>query len=140
MTRINLVPVEELTDQHLFAEFREIKMVPKSLKRSLASRSVDQVLARIPSDFTLNRGHVTFFYNKGAYLAERYEQIKAELEKRGVNFNRASLFDPDKVFSNPVFNQQYSPTPEAYAIIRQRIAEKIAMKPNWYRKTQTSGR
>lgn len=35
MTRINLVPVEELMDQHLFAEFREIKMVPKSLRRSL---------------------------------------------------------------------------------------------------------
>lgn len=35
MTRINLVPPEELMDQHLFAEFREIKMVPKSLRRSL---------------------------------------------------------------------------------------------------------
>ena len=36
MTRINLVPPEELTDQHLFAELREIKMVPRSLARSLA--------------------------------------------------------------------------------------------------------
>ena len=25
MTRVNLVPVEELADQHLFAEWREIK-------------------------------------------------------------------------------------------------------------------
>ena len=33
MTRINLVPPEELMDQHLFAEFREIKMV--SLRRGL---------------------------------------------------------------------------------------------------------
>ncbi len=38
MTRINLVPSQELMDQHLFAEFREIKMVPKSLRRSIAAR------------------------------------------------------------------------------------------------------
>lgn len=37
MTRVNLVPVTELADQHLFAEFRELKMVPKSLARSLRS-------------------------------------------------------------------------------------------------------
>ena len=35
MTRINLIHPSELTDQHLFAEFREIKMIPKSLRRSL---------------------------------------------------------------------------------------------------------
>jgi hypothetical protein len=28
------------------------------------------------------------------------------------------------------------PNIEDYKIIRQRIAEKIAMKPNWYRKTK----
>lgn len=135
MTRVNLVPVEELTDQHLFAEFRELKMIPKALKRSLKTRSAQQVLARIPAQFTLNTGHVRFFYDKGAYLTERYEQIKTELTKRGVNFNRASLFDPDNTFADPLFNRQYSPTSEAFAIIRSRIAEKIAMNPSWYRKT-----
>lgn len=38
MTRINLVPPSELMDQHLFAEFREIKMVPRSLHRSIVAR------------------------------------------------------------------------------------------------------
>jgi hypothetical protein len=28
MTRINLIPVNELTDQHLLAEHREIKRIP----------------------------------------------------------------------------------------------------------------
>ena len=72
MTRINLVPPQELMDQHLFAEFREIKMVPKSLARSIAARGVQGVLKRIPPRFTLNTGHVSFFYDKGAYLVERY--------------------------------------------------------------------
>ena len=37
MTRINLVPPEELSDQHLVAEYREIFMVGYSLQRSLRS-------------------------------------------------------------------------------------------------------
>jgi hypothetical protein len=31
MTRINLIPVEELTDQHLLAEHREIKRIPNAV-------------------------------------------------------------------------------------------------------------
>jgi len=37
VTRINLVPTEELSDQHLVAEYREIFMVGSSLQRSLGS-------------------------------------------------------------------------------------------------------
>ena len=95
MTRINLVPPEELMDQHLFAEFREIKMVPKSLARSIAARGVQGVQKRIPTAFTLNTGHVSFFYDKGAYLVGRYALLRQELERRGINFNRESELDPD---------------------------------------------
>ena len=38
MTRINLVPPSELTDQHLIAEYREIFMVAGSLRRTLLSK------------------------------------------------------------------------------------------------------
>ena len=38
MTRINIVNPSELTDQHLIAEYREITMVPGSLKRTLVSK------------------------------------------------------------------------------------------------------
>lgn len=135
MTRINLVPPEELMDQHLFAEFREIKMVPKSLRRSIAARGRDDVLRKVPAAYTLDTGHVSFFYDKGEYLRKRYEALKTELERRGINFNRDSLLDPDGVFNalERNFNQDYDPTPEALAIIRTRIAEKIALKPHWYR-------
>lgn len=134
MTRINLVPPSELTDQHLFAEFREIKMVPKALSRSLRARKLAGVLKHIPSKFTLNTGHVMFFYNKGKYLSDRYEQLKAELRVRGVRFNEDSLFDDDRVFdSAPELFGDYAPTQEALTVIRSRIAEKIAMKPEWYK-------
>lgn len=132
-------------DQHLFAEFREIKMVPKSLRRSLVAArarcgyagALAAVLAMVPKQYTLNKGHVSFFYNKGAYLHARYAALRAELDRRGINYNPDSLLDPDCVFDAlpPDFNQQYTPDEQALAVIRQRIKEKIAMKPDWYRYT-----
>ena len=64
MTRINLVEPSELTDQHLIAEYREIFMVGGSLKRTLVSK-VGYREDRVPKRYTLNTGHVYFFYNKG---------------------------------------------------------------------------
>ena len=48
--------------------------------------------------------------------------------------------DPSRIFPMSVFvdNGLYNdwmPNVEDYKIIRQRISEKIAMKPNWYRRT-----
>ena len=156
MTRINLVPPAELMDQHLFAEFREIKMIPKSLRRSLtavknayvkrrelgyANRFRVQlvaertVLAKVPPEYVLGTGHVSFFYDKGMYLQVRYAQLKNELCVRGVNFDREALFDSDHIFGKlpDVFNKWYNPTPEALALVRQRIKERIALRPGWYR-------
>ena len=65
MTRINLVNPKELTDQHLVAEYREIFMVGSSLQRSMKSKSWNKTINNIPKEFTLNKGHVTFLYNKG---------------------------------------------------------------------------
>lgn len=136
MTRINLVDPSELKDQHLFAEFREIKMVPKSLARSLRARGLQGVQAMVPREFTLNTGHVSFFYDKGFYLNRRYLALREELEARGINYDRASLLDPDGVYAaHPGLYNDYKPTPAALAIIRARIAEKIALKPDWYRHT-----
>ena len=134
MTRINLIDPELLTDQHLFSEFREIKMVPKALSRSLAARGVQGVLDIIPERFTLNKGHVTFFYDKGLYLERRYSQIRAELRVRGIQFNEGSPFDPDRVYeNNPTLYGDYCPDDVAIEIITNRIMEKLEMRPEWYR-------
>ena len=142
MTRLNLVPVKELMDQHLFAEFREIKMVPKSLRRSLralivkhGANGVYALSQRIPKEYTLNKGHVSFFYDKGAYLFDRYNLLRHELRRRGYKFDENALLDHDNVFASldHNFNNDYEPTEEALALVRARIAERIAWRPNWYR-------
>ncbi len=134
MTRINLVPVEELMDQHLFAEFREIKMIPKALGRSLKNHTEQEVIGKIPKKYCLGKGHVTFFYDKGGFLHDRYLEIRSELARRGVNYNKDSYLDPENIMTRP-FMGEWTPSPEEIEISRKRINEKIAMKPKWYRKS-----
>lgn len=133
MTRINLVPVQELSNQHCFSEWREIKMIPKALARSLKTQSREKVEKKIPKKFTLNTGHVLFFYDKGAYLKNRYEELTQELLRRNFKINTDAQFDPDGVMEQSPWNGDYTPDDEALAIIRERIAQKIAMKPDWYK-------
>tara|TARA_B100000131_G_scaffold149962_1_gene145498 strand:- start:25 stop:429 length:405 start_codon:yes stop_codon:yes gene_type:complete len=134
MTRINLVEPSELTDQHLIAEYREIFMVGGSLKRTLVSKAGYQE-SKVPKRYTLNTGHVYFFYNKGRYLHKRYTELIIEMKKRGFEPDSSRTF-PTKVFKDNGLYNDWMPNIEDYKIIRQRIAEKIAMKPNWYRKTK----
>ena len=75
MTRINLVEPGELSNQHLVAEYREIFMVGSALQRSLKSKNWKKIKQNLPKEFTLNVGHVKFFYNKGKYLYKRYRLI-----------------------------------------------------------------
>ena len=129
MTRINIVPVEELTDQHLMAEYREIFMIGSALQISLKSENWDP--ERIPDEFTLNTGHVMFFYDKGKYLYKRYKQIQKELTKRNFKLDSTRLF---KVTQFPTeYYNDWEPTKEDQAIVWQRIEERIQQKPEWYR-------
>jgi deoxyribonuclease (pyrimidine dimer) len=134
MTRINIVPVTELMDQHLIAEYREINMIPASLKRTLASKT-GLNLENISNVYTLNKGHVYFFYNKGKYLEDRYQLLINEMKERGFNPDSRREF-PAKIFKdNGLFNN-WTPSQHEYSIIRERIEEKIKQNPNWYRKTE----
>ena len=132
MTRINIVSPSELTDQHLVAEYREIFMVGSALQRSLKSKNWNP--KSIPKRYTLNTGHVKFFYNKGKYLYKRYREIVIEMKLRGFNPDKNRKFPRDIFIDNNLYNDLI-PTMEDYKIIRQRIAERIASKPDWYRKT-----
>ena len=132
MTRINLISPKELTDQHLIAEYREITMVPAALKRTINSKAGLQ-LNQIPKEFTLNKGHVKFFYNKGLYLQKRYNQLIKEMKKRGFSPNPKRQF-PKEIFLPNLYND-WNPSLKDKKIIIKRINEKIKMKPNWYKKT-----
>lgn len=134
MTRINIISPSELTDQHLIAEYREIFMVAGSLKRTLISKS-GFVESKVPKNFTLNNGHVYFFYNKGKYLYKRYNLIIKEMKSRGFKPDENRFFPKDIFIMNNLFND-WEPNQSDIKIIRKRINEKIAMKPSWYRKTK----
>jgi len=132
MTRINIVPPSELYDQHLVAEYREITMVPGSLNRTLKSASgYDE--QKVSKKYTLNQGHVYFFYNKGKYLDKRYVELVNEMKARGMNPDPNRTF-PVHVFPNELFND-WLPTVEEQEIARERISQKIEQKREWYRKT-----
>ena len=122
MTRINLVPPEELSDQHLIAEYREIFMVGSSLQRSLKSPNWKKAKDSIPRQFTLNKGHVKFFYDKGNYLSNRYLELVEEMHRRSMKTDPLRIFKreqwPDELFNN------WLPNINDLIIIRERIAKK----------------
>jgi len=131
MTRINLVKVQELTDQHLVAEYREIFMVGSALQRSLKSPNWEKTKKSLPVEFTLNGGHVKFFYNKGKYLHKRYLGLVNEMKRRGMKPDPSRVFKvhqwPDDLY------RDWSPSEKELEIVRQRIQERIDQKPDWYR-------
>ena len=132
MTRINTIDIKHLTDQHLMAEYRELPMVNASLKRSLSSkRGVRH--SNIPAEYTLNKGHVTFFYNKGKWLHERYEALIAELRSRGYEINpEARVVNWDVFKDNGLFNS-WAADEKAHVINVERLLVRVAARLNWYR-------
>lgn len=134
MTRINIIPTSELADQHLVAEYREMFMVGSALQRTLKSKNRDKTLSSLPEKYTLNTGHVKFFYNKGKYLHKRYLELIEEMKLRGMNPDPKRTFKreqwPDELYLD------WSPTPDEQLIVRQRIQERIDQKPDWYRWTK----
>lgn len=134
MTRINSnLDPRTLTDQHLMAEYRELPMIPAALRRSLKTKTKNQVLHSIPEKFTLNKGHVTFFYNKLGFLKRRYESLQLELIDIGFNIDLDRPHNLDGFDSD--FYGDYEMTTKDYEIITERIQKRISEKPNWYRKT-----
>ena len=75
----------------------------------------------IPTQFTLGKGHVAFFYNKMLYLKNRYELLYQECLRRGYKVQYyGSCWDtvPQSLMND------YKETERDGAIIRQRIKEK----------------
>ena len=131
MTRINLVNPSELSDQHLVAEYREIFMVGSALQRSIKSKKWLHTKENLPKEFTLNLGHVKFFYNKGKYLHKRYIFLVREMKNRGMKPNPKRQFKKEQWPSD--LYKDWEPKINDIEIIRKRIKEKINQKPNWYR-------
>jgi len=132
--RINLIEPVDLTDDHLIAEINEINMVAGCYETTCNSK-IGLKLSKIPPKYVLGTGHVYFFYDKGQYLANRYDECSEEALKRDINitlpFKNTWWKMPTYICEHNMF-QDYLPNLDAYKIIVERIIEKINLKPFYY--------
>lgn len=132
MTRVNAnIDPKELHRRHLIAEYREITMVPAALRRSLRTKSKQDIIESIPKQFTLNAGHVKFFYNKQGFLIKRFNALVAEMKRRGYTYD-LSRADAFLGFEND-FNFNWNANEQDNNIVRERIALRISQKPHLYK-------
>ena len=124
MTRINCVPVEELTDKHLGAEYRELPRLFGQIQKAI-ERGEQPDDPRNPTEYKLGKGHTRFFYNKLLWLVTRHAQLVDECINRGrkVSFPRPPAFIYQ--IPNEWYGKMWEPTPEALELNRQRIKERL---------------
>lgn len=122
ITRINVVPVQELNQKMLVAEYVEIMRLPGNLEKALNRKSKPFSFDEIPSQYVLGTGHVKFFFNKMQYLEKRFEQLVEEMLRRGYNPN----YRDSSIFTrcSYEFYNDYIPTENALEINRARIKER----------------
>ena len=123
MTRINVVPVEKLVNQHLMAEYRELPRVFGEVRKWQAKGKTPDTLG-IPEDYVLGAGHIKFFANKTLYLVSRQKELIAELLKRGYNIQYVTT---DHLLEgiDPMWQNDYVPTKQAIATNVARINERL---------------
>jgi deoxyribonuclease (pyrimidine dimer) len=124
--RINCIPVEYLTDQHLRAEWVEMLMLPAFMKRTLKAKGYIDIDESIV--YKLNTGHAKFFYNKLKYVENRYKQIQTEMRSRGFEANPSLDLS---MFPKELFNS-WKPSKEDMKVNANRILTRISEKPLWY--------
>lgn len=123
MTRINVIPVSELCNKHLFSEWREMPRLVTNLKASLSRKSKPFQLDEIPPEYKLGAGHVKFFFDKFQFLHERHKQLTQELLNRGYKLSHtdSSIFSQVDI----EWYGNYIPTSEAMRLNRERIADRL---------------
>lgn len=127
MTRINLVPVSELSDQHLLAEHREIKRIPNKVGKNFYKRD------NIHDSFKLGTGHEKFFIDKLFWLFTRYRLLRKECIRRGFNITDYSDCFWNISVSHEDYFQDWEPSQRDIDLSRERIQERLQAKPDYYR-------
>ena len=123
MTRINLIPPQELMDLHLLAEYRELPRVFPLVEAAQEKGLTPQDI-KIPQTFCLGTGHVLFFYNKLIFLMNRQRSLVEEMLRRGYAPN---FVEPMNLrFSNILAHwwNDWIPSQEEIAISRARIEQR----------------
>lgn len=126
MTRINIVPVEELCDQHLLAEHRELTRIPNAIARGRFNLDCQ------PAEYKLGEGHVKFFFNKLQFLNSRYIALNKECLLRGFNIKNRW---PQDLPTDKALWLDYAPTQSALKINRERIEIRMPKKARFTKYT-----
>jgi deoxyribonuclease (pyrimidine dimer) len=138
MTRINTIDPQDLTNEWLLAEARELPRIVNELIKHPARFKLQD----IPKQYTLNKGHVTFFRNKLLYLSKRHELLLNELNIRGVNFSKDVVVELDKLSpSIKMFAcNDWKPSTRDHAILIERLDERFELRKKSYHKTFAGGK
>lgn len=121
MTRINVVPVDELCDKHLLAEYRELPRIYGAAKRWYVNQGT---LKDIPPTYRMGKGHVKFFFIRLTFCYNRHRQLYHQCLFRKFNVQYGPRLEAVEWAPAWMMND-YDPTPEAFAINRERIAERL---------------
>lgn len=121
MTRINVVPVQELVDKHLIAEYRELPRIYNAAKKFLDNGEKGVV----PEVYVLGTGHMKFFYYRLSYINKRHNELISEMKRRGFNTNFTGEI-PEGFTMPSRFWKDYVPTEEAMALNRKRISDRLS--------------
>ena len=116
--RINVgISPKDLSDEHLRAEEAEIAMCPGFYNKVWKGKST------IPLQFTLGKGHISFFMNKKTWTLKRYQILHQECIRRGFDGIKDKSYRWDEW--NPKEDIDYVPTSRDKRIIKERIISKI---------------
>lgn len=122
MTRINVVPVTELTDKHLLAEYRELPRVFRAARKWSKGGGL---VSTLPDSYRVGKGHVKFFYQHLQFCYLRQKDLYAECKRRGFDVklkpNRGYLIAD----APSHLCRDYKPTKEALRLNRQRINQRL---------------
>lgn len=112
MTRINIIPVECLSNEHLLAEYRELPRVFTAVKKLIEQGKTPEDI-EISNKYVLGKGHVKFFYTKMIWLFNRFNELVLELEERKFNIDLKlckSISDQWAIFFETEWWNDYTPT------------------------------
>lgn len=130
MTRINVVPVEELSDQWLIAEYHEL---PRCIKQDIDTKYA-------PPHYKLGKGHMKWAKKHSLFLFERYNKLCMEMKHRGftVNYSYTKFWHEYIVTIKSDNRHNYLASILDKEINISRLIEKYKLKPNYYTWTKRS--
>jgi deoxyribonuclease (pyrimidine dimer) len=116
LTRINCIPVAELTRAHCFSEYRELPRI--------RHMRPDRHRGKLPPTYRMGAGHVLFFLDKGVWLCRRHATLRARLIG---HWGYTGLTIPPLCLDHwPQWAMgDWLPDGQALAVNRARIAERI---------------